>query len=91
MKMPNGDVSELTYTDSAARRIITMNESHHSLTTESDRGGSRSVSYGDDNDNRQGRRGTRGSRHISGPSSICCSASFSALYPTLSMREAFIG
>ena len=66
MKMPNGDVSELTYTDSAARRIITMDESHHPLTTETDRGGSRSISYGANNDNRQGRRGTRGSRHISG-------------------------
>ena len=52
MKMPNGDVSELTYTDSAARRIITMDESHHPLTTETDRGGSRSISYGDNNDNR---------------------------------------
>ena len=52
MKIPNGDVSELTYTDSAARRIITMNKSHHPLTTETDRGGSRSISYGFDNDNR---------------------------------------
>ena len=54
MKIPNGDVSELTYTDLAARRIITMDESHHPLTTETDRCGSRSVSYGDDNDNIQG-------------------------------------
>ena len=36
------------------------------FTTETDRGGSRSISYGANNDNRQGRRGTRGSRHISG-------------------------
>ena len=66
MKIPNGDVSDLTYTDLAARRIITTDESHHPLTTETDRGGSRSISYGFDNDNRQGRRGTRGSRHITG-------------------------
>ena len=66
MKIPNGDVSELTYTDSAARRIITMNKSHHPLTTETDRGGSRSISYGFDNDNIQGKRGTKGSRYITG-------------------------
>ena len=66
MKIPNGDVSDLTYTDSAPRRIITMDESHHPLTTNTDRGGSRSISYGFDNDNIQGRRGTRGSRHITG-------------------------
>ena len=66
MKLPNGEVSELTYSDSTARRIICMDESHHPLTTDTDRGGSRSISYGCDTDNRQGRRGTRGSRHISG-------------------------
>ena len=65
-KLLNEDVSELIYSDSTARRIICMNESHHPLTIETDRGGSRSVSYGFDNDNRRGRRGTRSSRHISG-------------------------
>ena len=66
MKLPNGVVSELTYSDSTARRIICMDESRHTLTTEIDRGGPRSISYGYDNVNRQGRCGTRGSRHISG-------------------------
>ena len=66
MKLPNGEVSELTHSDSTVRRIICMDESYHPLTTETDRGGSRSVTYGFDNDNRQSRRGTRGSRHISG-------------------------
>ena len=66
MKIPNGDVSELTYSNSVARIIICMDESYHPLTTEMDRGGSRSVSYGCDNDNIQGRRGTRRSHHIPG-------------------------
>ena len=64
MKLPNGEVSELTHSDSTARRIICMDESHHPLTTETDNGGSRSVSYGFDNDNRQGRHGTRGNLHV---------------------------
>ena len=66
MKLPNGEVSELTCSDSTTRRIICMDESHHPLTTEIDRGGSRSVSYGFNYDNRQGRHGTRGNLHISG-------------------------
>ena len=66
MKLPNGEVSERTCSDSTARRIICMDESHHPLTTETDRGEPRSISYGCDNDNRQDRRGTRGSRRISG-------------------------
>ena len=80
MKLPNGDVSELAYSDLTARRIICMDESHHPLITKTDRGGSRSVSYGFDNDNRQGRRGIRGSRHISG---VCTFNTFGEVLPPL--------
>ena len=45
-KLLNEDVSELIYSDSTARIIICMDESHHPLTIETDSGGSRSVSYG---------------------------------------------
>ena len=43
-----------------------MDETDHPFTTETDRGGSRSISYGCDKDGRKGRRGTRGSRHTTG-------------------------
>ena len=43
-----------------------MDETDHSFTTETDRGGSRSISYGSNEDGRKGRRGTRSSRHTTG-------------------------
>ena len=66
MKLPNGDISELTYSESVSRRVVCMDETDHPFTTETDRGGSRSISYGCDKDGRKGRRGTRGSRHTTG-------------------------
>ena len=66
MTLSNGEISELTYNEESERRVICMDESDHPFTTETDRSGSRSISYGCDTDGRQGRRGTRGSRHTTG-------------------------
>ena len=66
MILPNGGISELTYSESVARRVISMDESNHPFTTEVDKGGSRSISYGCNNNGRKSRRGTRGSRHTTG-------------------------
>ena len=66
MKLPNGEISELTYPVSVARRILTMDETMHIFTTETDKGGSRSISYGFDKNGRKGRRGTKGSHHTTG-------------------------
>ena len=67
MKLPNGEISELTYPVFVARRILTMDETMHIFTTETDKGGSRSISYGFDKNSRKGKRGTiRGSHHTTG-------------------------
>ena len=63
MILPNGGISELTYSEYVARRVISMDETGHPFTTEVDKGGSRSISYGCNNDDRKSRRGKRGSRH----------------------------
>ena len=48
MTLPDGKVSEVTYDGEAAKRILSMDESHHPFTTEVDRDGSRSKTYGND-------------------------------------------
>ena len=66
MILPNGAISKLTYSESVGRRVVCMDETYHPFTTEVDRGGSRSISYGCNKDGRKGRRGTRGYRHTTG-------------------------
>ena len=66
MKMPNNGISELTYSESCTKIVITTDETQHPFTTETDRGGSRSNTYEYDGNGRRGRRETRGSRHITG-------------------------
>ena len=63
MILPNGGISELTYSEYVARRVISMDETGHPFTTEVDKGGSRSINYGCNNDDRKSRRGKRGSWH----------------------------
>ena len=45
MILPNGGISELTYSEYVARRVISMDERGPPFTTEVDKGGSRSISY----------------------------------------------
>ena len=66
MILPNGGISELTYSEYVARRVISMDETGHSFTTEVDKGGSRAISFGCNNDGRKSRRGIRGSRYTTG-------------------------
>ena len=66
MILPNGGISELTYSESVARRVISMDETNHPFSTEVDKGGSRSISFGCNTDGRKSRRGTRGCRHTTG-------------------------
>ena len=66
MILPNGGISELIYSESVARRVISMDKAGHPFTTEVDKGISRSISFGCNNDVRKSRRGTRGSRHTTG-------------------------
>ena len=56
-----------------------MDESQHPFTTEVDRAGSRSKTYGNDQYCRQGQRGTRGSRHTTGV--YCFNAAGESLPP----------
>ena len=66
MILPNGGISELTYSESVARRVISMDEIGHPFTTEVDKCGSRAISFRCNNDDRESRRGTRGSRYTTG-------------------------
>ena len=47
-----------------------MDKIDHPFTTETDKGGSRFISYGFNKDGRKGRQGTRGSRHIIGVNTV---------------------
>ena len=62
--MHNRDIFKLKHLDYIARRIVRMNEYNHPLSTETDRSKSRSISYVSIKYKRQGKRGTRDSRHI---------------------------
>ena len=66
MKLPNGETSELTYSDSVVRRVVCMDETDHLFTTKNDRRGCCSISYGSNEDDRKGRRNIRGSKHTIG-------------------------
>ena len=66
MILPNGAISELTYSESVARRMVCMDVIDHRFTTDVDRGGIRSISYGCDKDGKKVRRGTREYRCTTG-------------------------
>ena len=68
--LPNGELSQLTYSESVARRVICMDETKHPFTTEMERGCSRTISYACNRDGKKERRDTRGSRRTTGVYSI---------------------
>ena len=53
MKLSNGAISELTYSESIAKRMVCMDVIDHPFTTDVDRGGIRSIIYGCDKDGRK--------------------------------------
>ena len=66
MVSPDGSTAEVTVPEDCARRIINFDETEHPFSTQCDRGGSRSKSYGDPNLPPGSTRGTRGARHTTG-------------------------
>ena len=50
MILPNGGISELIYSESVARRVISMDKTGHPFTTEVDKGISRSIRFECNND-----------------------------------------
>lgn len=66
MILPNGEISELTYSESVTRRVISIDETCRPFSTEVDRSGSSSIRFGCNNDGRKSRPRTRGTRHTTG-------------------------
>ena len=64
--LPGGQIAELTMKAKATGRIINSDETHHKLTNEGDRGGSRANTQTDPSLPRTGRRKVANERHITG-------------------------
>ena len=64
--LEDGTIAELTIGEEELRRIVNFDETDHPFTTENDKGGSRSVRWGDLKLGKGTERGTRGSRHTTG-------------------------
>ena len=66
MVLPDGSTAELTIPQDCARRIINFDETDHPFSTQCDRGGTRTTTYGDPNLPAGSTRGIRGARHTTG-------------------------
>ena len=66
MTLPDGTIAEITMGENELSRIINFDEAEHPFTTQDEKGGSRSIRWGDPNLAKGSERGTRGSRHTTG-------------------------
>jgi len=60
--LPDGDIAKITIGEEELRRIIHFDETNHPFTTQNEKGGSRSIRWGDPKLAKGSERGTRGSR-----------------------------
>ena len=65
-QLENGDVAEITIGEVEKRRIVNFDETDHSFSTICDKGGSRSVRWGDPKLAKGTEKSTRGARHTTG-------------------------
>ena len=64
--LPDGSIAKLKIGEQEADRIINFDETDHPLSTMLDKGGSRSIRWGDPNLPKGSQKGTRGSTHTTG-------------------------
>ena len=63
MTLPDGTIAKIAMGEDELRRIIKFDETDHPFTTQNERGGSRSIRWGDPILEKGSERGTQGSRH----------------------------
>ena len=66
MALPDGTIAEITMGEDELRRIINFDETDHPFTTQNEKGGSRSIRWGDPTLAKGSERVTQGSRHTTG-------------------------
>ena len=66
LQLRNGEEAELTITEEEKRRIVNFDETDHPFYTVHERGGTRSIRWGDPTLPKGTEQATRGSRHTTG-------------------------
>ena len=66
MQLRNGEEAELTIPDEEKRQIVNFDKTDHPFSTVHERGGTRSIRWGDPTLPKGTEQATRGSRHITG-------------------------